>query len=116
VRPVPPGPTLVNSGGGSNLVCPSFRWGPVIRNRDQETDCGIATSVTIWSRFWGEQQQALNAKLRGHYAYYGITPNSRSLQAFWEQVKCVVQMAEQTVTHPTHELGYFQSSAQALSA
>lgn len=29
----------------------------------------------------------LNAKLRGHYAYYGITFNGRSLNRFFEQVK-----------------------------
>jgi len=34
-----------------------------------------------------DQQRMLNSKLRGHYGYYGITPNSRSIQQFWEQVK-----------------------------
>jgi len=34
-----------------------------------------------------DQHRALNSKLRGHYAYYGITPNSQSLQAYWQQVK-----------------------------
>ncbi len=29
-----------------------------------------------------EQQAALTAKLRGHFAYYGITGNSRSLSNF----------------------------------
>jgi RNA-directed DNA polymerase len=29
-----------------------------------------------------EQQAALTAKLRGHFAYYGITGNSRSLSTF----------------------------------
>jgi len=33
------------------------------------------------------QQQKLNIKLRGHYNYYGITPNSKSLAFFWENVK-----------------------------
>ena len=33
------------------------------------------------------QQRGLNRKLRGHYNYYGITPNSRSLRVFWERVK-----------------------------
>ncbi len=33
----------------------------------------------------GEQQQKLNQKLRGHYAYYGVTGNSGSLSRFlWE--------------------------------
>lgn len=35
----------------------------------------------------GEQQRKLNQKLRGHYAYYGITGNFPSLQAFRELVK-----------------------------
>ena len=34
-----------------------------------------------------EQQRMLNRKLRGHYSYYGITPNSRSIALFWEEVK-----------------------------
>jgi RNA-directed DNA polymerase len=33
------------------------------------------------------QWTALNRKLLGHYAYYGITPNSRSLNVFYERVK-----------------------------
>jgi group II intron reverse transcriptase/maturase len=33
------------------------------------------------------QQVKLNEKLRGHYNYYGITPNSKSLQLFSENVK-----------------------------
>jgi RNA-directed DNA polymerase len=32
-----------------------------------------------------EQQQKLNEKLRGHYAYYGVTGNSGALSRFlWE--------------------------------
>lgn len=34
-----------------------------------------------------EQHTALSQKLRGHYAYYGITGNGRALQAFLEAVK-----------------------------
>lgn len=33
-----------------------------------------------------EQQQKLNEKLRGHYAYYGVTGNSGSLVSFVHQV------------------------------
>ena len=33
----------------------------------------------------GEQQPKLNEKLRGHYAYYGVTGNSGALSRFlWE--------------------------------
>jgi RNA-directed DNA polymerase len=35
----------------------------------------------------GEQHVHLARQLRGHYAYYGITNNQRSLQAFREQVR-----------------------------
>ncbi|MDR1282197.1 MAG: hypothetical protein LBK99_15455 [Opitutaceae bacterium] len=31
------------------------------------------------------QQEKLNAKLRGHYSYYGITHNMRSLQKVWHE-------------------------------
>ena len=34
----------------------------------------------------GEQHQALGQKLRGHFAYYGIIGNLRSLQRFRYQV------------------------------
>ena len=34
-----------------------------------------------------EQQRMLNSKLRGHYHYYGMTSNARSLIVFWERVK-----------------------------
>jgi RNA-directed DNA polymerase len=33
-----------------------------------------------------EQQRTLNQKLRGHYAYYGITGNARALSVFRTQV------------------------------
>jgi RNA-directed DNA polymerase len=36
-----------------------------------------------------EQQEALGRKLRGHYGYYGITGNARSLQRFLYQVQRV---------------------------
>lgn len=35
----------------------------------------------------GEQQQKLNQKLQGHYAYYGMTGNFSSLKSFEEMVK-----------------------------
>jgi hypothetical protein len=34
-----------------------------------------------------EQQQKLNQKLRGHYAYYGLTGNSGSLSRFQQEVE-----------------------------
>jgi group II intron reverse transcriptase/maturase len=47
-------------------------------------------SIDSWcraNRHWSlrEQQQKLNEKLRGHYAYYGVTGNSEALSRFrWE--------------------------------
>ena len=37
----------------------------------------------------GRQQQTLNAKLRGHYQYYGRPTNYRSLWQFYRGVRCV---------------------------
>ena len=34
-----------------------------------------------------EQQRALSRKLQGHYAYYGVTGNFRTLLQFFEQTK-----------------------------
>lgn len=44
--------------------------------------CKRYRHLPVW-----EQQVKLNEKLRGHYNYYGITPNAKSLQLFWENVK-----------------------------
>ncbi len=47
-------------------------------------------SIDSWCRdnrhiALSEQQQKLNEKLRGHYAYYGVTGNSGALSRFlWE--------------------------------
>jgi len=65
----------------------------VVKRKTQKTR--LARSMKVVSQWCkahrhdpiGEQQQALNSKLRGHYSYYGITPNFRSLGAYWEQVK-----------------------------
>ena len=51
-------------------------------------------SIAPWCRFnrhqpLGEQQHTLGQKLRGHFAYYGITGNIKSLQWFrYEVVRC----------------------------
>jgi hypothetical protein len=51
-------------------------------------------SIDLWCRdnrhlSNGEQQQKLNEKLRGHYAYYGVTGNSGALTRFlWEVQRC----------------------------
>ena len=51
-------------------------------------------SIALWCRFnrhqpLGEQQHTLGQKLRGHFAYYGITGNRKSLSWFrYEVVRC----------------------------
>jgi RNA-directed DNA polymerase len=49
-------------------------------------------SIDSWCRTYRhlsikEQQQTLNAKLRGHYAYYGVTGNSGALTRFLREVE-----------------------------
>jgi RNA-directed DNA polymerase len=36
-----------------------------------------------------EQQKTLNAKLRGHYQYYGRPTNYRSIGQFYRRVRCI---------------------------
>jgi hypothetical protein len=36
-----------------------------------------------------EQQKTLNAKLRGHYQYYGRPTNYRGILQFYRQVRCL---------------------------
>ena len=49
-------------------------------------------SIAHWCRdhrHWSlrEQQQKLNEKLRGHFAYYGVTGNSGALSRFRREVE-----------------------------
>ena len=48
-------------------------------------------SIDLWCRLnrhlpIDQQQQKLNQKLRGHYAYYGVTGNSEALTRFYHEV------------------------------
>ena len=50
-------------------------------------------SIDVWCRSNRHQpidlqQQKLNQKLRGHYAYYGITGNGKALSRFFYEVQC----------------------------
>ena len=101
LRFLPPGrrdagaPDTVNFLGFTHYWGKSRRGNWVVKRKTQKDRLARAIkTVAVWCKRHRhlpvcDQQQALNAKLRGHYAYYGITPNSRSLQAFWEQVKRV---------------------------
>lgn len=65
----------------------------VVKRKTQKDRLARAVAaVGLWCKCHrhdplSEQQRILNSKLRGHYNYYGITPNSRSLAVFWERVK-----------------------------
>ena len=62
-----------------------------------------------------EQHKALARKLRGHYAYYGITGNGRSLRRFRHQVDaCLADVAAPAVAESAAHVGAVQPAAQAL--
>jgi len=53
-------------------------------------------NIDVWCRdhrHWSlcDQQQKLNEKIRGHYAYYGVTGNSAALVRFRHEVEAVWQ-------------------------
>jgi len=86
-------------GGSFDLLGFRHYWGRSRRGRwvVQRKTCrdrlGRALrAVGQWCRRWrhqpvGEQHAGLCRKLRGHYAYYGITGNGRSLMSFWHGVR-----------------------------
>jgi len=67
------------------------RW--VVKRKTAKGRFGRALKrVATWCRFHRhdpvrEQQAALSRKLRGHYAYFGITGNARALARFCRQVE-----------------------------
>ena len=99
LRFLPPGrrdagaPETVNFLGFTHYWGKSRRGNWVVKRKTQKDRLARAIkTVAVWCKRHRhdpvrEQQQALNAKLRGHYAYYGITFNFRSLQAFHKQVR-----------------------------
>jgi len=71
----------------------SYRGGWVIKRKTASSRLrrGLE-AIRTWCRnhrhlSLGEQHAQLSRKLRGHYAYYGVTNNQRSLHAFREQVR-----------------------------
>jgi hypothetical protein len=56
------------------------RFSRAVRNIDSWCQANRHLSIP-------EQQQKLNQKLRGHYAYYGVTGNSAALSRFLFEVK-----------------------------
>jgi RNA-directed DNA polymerase len=75
-----------------------FFWFPdrkgtprVMRRTARKKFCAAVKRMKEWIRFNRHKKtrgvfNTLNAKLRGHYQYYGVRGNSRSLWAFYEEV------------------------------
>jgi RNA-directed DNA polymerase len=65
-----------------NQKTASSRFGRAVRSIDSWCHANRHLSIS-------EQQQKLSEKLRGHYAYYGVTGNSKALSRFlWEVQHC----------------------------
>lgn len=70
----------------------SWRGNWVVKRKTASSRLSRALrSIALWCRFnrhrpIGEQQHTLGQKLRGHFAYYGITGNSQSLSWFRYEV------------------------------
>jgi group II intron reverse transcriptase/maturase len=67
------------------------RW-VVGRKTDKKRLCRSIQSISQWCRAnrclaVKEQRRMLAAKLRGHYAYYGITGNFRCLEQFFQRTR-----------------------------
>jgi group II intron reverse transcriptase/maturase len=62
------------------------------RKTDSKRLSRAITAINVWCktnrhRPLHEQWKTLKAKITGHYAYYGVSQNSRSLSMFYEQVR-----------------------------
>ena len=131
----PPSPTTdPNRSGASrpgtfNLLGFTHYWGQslrgywVIKLKTAANRFSRAVrSIDSWCRdnrhiSLGEQQQQLNEKLRGHYAYYGVTGNSGALSRFlWEVQRRWRKWLYRRRRHALDELGPFPSPAPALPA
>ena len=97
-RPSGKGPPSVPPPGTFDLLGFTHYWGRswkggwVVKSKTAAGRFRRALArIAQWCRLHrhrplGEQQRALNQKLRGHYAYYGITNNGRALYRFREAV------------------------------
>lgn len=71
----------------------SRRGNPIVKRKTAKDRMSRSlTAVRMWCRSnrhrpIDEQQEALGRKLKGHYAYYGITGNSRAIEHFWWEVR-----------------------------
>jgi hypothetical protein len=80
--------------GITHYWCCSRRGNWVVKRKTASSRLSRALrSIALWCRFnrhrpLQEQQQTLSQKLRGHFAYYGITGNSSALSWFRYGVVC----------------------------
>lgn len=88
----PPGTFMLL--GFTHYWCRSRRGNWVVKRKTASSRLSRAMrSIAVWCRFnrhrpLQEQQQTLSQKLRGHFAYYGITGNSSALSWFRYGVVC----------------------------
>ena len=83
-----------------NFLGFTFYWGKsrkgnwvVMRKTAKDRLQRSISRINIWCKHHRHesftfQYKMLNTKLRGHYNYYGVTGNSRSLKAYYRQVEC----------------------------
>lgn len=87
------GPDSFDLLGFTHFWGTSRRGKAVVQRKTARDRFGRAlTRVAEWARRARhlpvrEQHQTLAAKLRGHYAYFGITGNSRALKRFWHEAQ-----------------------------
>jgi hypothetical protein len=88
-----PGPTRQSLGPTLPHICARSRKGKFtvhVRTMKKRLRRGL-TAIAEWCQEHRhepveQQQQTLNTKLRGHYQYYGLPTNSRSLWQFYREV------------------------------
>lgn len=81
--------------GFTHQWCRTLRGGWVVKRKTAESRLTRALKrITEWCREnrhrpVAEQREALGQKLKGHYAYYGLTSNGQMLQRFYRDVVAI---------------------------
>ena len=92
----------------------------VKRQTDKSRLTRMLKAVSAWCRKHRhdsirEQNYMLNLKLNGHYNYYGITPNSKSIRFFFrKRKKNLDEMAQPKITESASQLDYVQPSPSKI--